>query len=195
MNLHSRSDCIIVAAFLILVAGISLLAQTQNPNQQWTSADQTKAKLQPLSIKPGLWETTTTYKRGGELPIPPGMLDKLSVEQRARLEQRMKADSTGQKKTEVSKSCLTKKDLEKSPDLGELKGDCTYALETSTSTAAKGRYRCASDAMNATGTIDIEVVNSEHVKGTSHGTMSAGGRALQIDSSFTSRWVEANCAK
>ena len=195
MTLNTQSRHIVVAVSLIFVAVMTMEAQSRTPNSQWASADQTKMKLQPLDIKPGQWETTTTYKTSGELPIPAGMIDKLSAEQRARLEQRMKADSSGKTSTETSKSCVTKKDLEKSPDFGELKGDCTYRLETSTSTAAVGKYKCASEGMNANGAIDIEVVNQGQIKGTSHGTVSASGRELQLDSSFTSRWVGTSCSK
>ena len=195
MTLNTHARHIVIAVSLIFVAVMTVEAQSRTPNSQWASAEQTKIKLQPLDIKPGQWETTTTYNMSGALPIPAGMIDKLSAEQRARLEQRMKADSSGKTSTETSKSCVTKKDLEKSPDFGELKGDCSYILETSTSTAAVGKYRCSSQGMNAVGAIDIEVVNQGQVKGTSHGTVSASGRELQLDSKFTSRWVGTNCTK
>ena len=188
---HLRS--LVIAASLIVGLTLSLKGQTRTPNSQLSSGDHTLAKLQPLNVKPGLWETTVTRKMAGEMPIPPGMLDKLSPEQRARLEQRMKSNSGAS--TSTSKSCVTKEDLEKSPDFGQGKGECTYTIQTSTSTEAKGKYRCTTEGMNASGALDIVAVNQENVKGTSHGTMSGGGHDLQFDSSFTSKWVSANCRK
>ena len=187
------SRAIVMAASVLLVLIISLEGQTRTSNSQPSPVDHTLAKLQPLNVKPGLWETTVTHKMAGEMPIPPGMLDKLSAEQRARLEQRMKSNSGGS--TSTSKSCVTKEDLEKSPNFGQGRGECTYTIQTSTSTEAKGKYTCATEGMNATGALDIVVVNQESVRGTSHGTVSGGGHDLQTDSSFTSKWVSATCRK
>ncbi|HTE88846.1 MAG TPA: hypothetical protein VK639_07845 [Terriglobales bacterium] len=50
-------------------------------------------KLQPLNVKTGLWETTTTRITSGEIPIPAEMLARLTPEQRAKMEARMKANS------------------------------------------------------------------------------------------------------
>ena len=187
------SRAVVVAASVMLVLNISLEGQTRPANSTLSPGDRTLAKVQPLNVKPGLWETTVTHKMAGEMPIPPGMLDKLSAEQRARLEQRMKSNPGGS--TSTSKSCVTKEDLEKSPNFGQGKGECTYTIQTSTSTEAKGKYSCVTEGMNATGALDIVVVNQENVKGTSHGTVSGSGRDLQFDSSFTSKWVSANCRK
>ncbi|HTS06031.1 MAG TPA: DUF3617 domain-containing protein [Candidatus Eisenbacteria bacterium] len=192
-SLNTHSQCIVTACSIALALTISLQGQTRSPGSQLSSGDHTLAKLQPLNVKPGLWETTVTHKVAGEMPIPPGMLDKLSAEQRARLEQRMKSNPAGS--TSTSKSCVTKQDLEKSPDFGEGKGECTYTIQTSTSTEAKGKYSCVTEGMNATGALDIVVVDQGNVKGTSHGTVSGSGHDLQFDSSFTSKWVSANCHK
>ena len=189
----SCSHAVVMAASVILFLTISLQGQTRSPNSQLSSGDHTLAKVQPLNVKPGLWETTVTHKVAGEMPIPPGMLDKLSAEQRARLEQRMKSNPGGS--TSTSKSCVTKEDLEKSPNFGEGKGECTYTIQTSTSTEAKGKYSCVTEGMNATGALDIIAVDQENVKGTSHGTVSGSGHDMQFDSSFTSKWVSANCRK
>lgn len=193
MKTLTNSQSIVMAAAIILALTISLQAQTRTPNSQQSSGDHTLAKLQPLNVKPGLWETTVSRKMTGEMPIPAGMLDKLSAEQRARLEQRMKSNSG--ESTSTSKSCVTKEDLEKSPNFGQGKGECTYTIQTSTSTEAKGKYTCATEGMNATGALDIVVVTQESVKGTAHGTVSGGGHDMQTDSTFTSKWVSANCHK
>src|SRR5882724_1490051 len=50
-------------------------------------------KFQPLDVKTGLWETTTTNTHSGEMPLPAELLDRLTPEQRARMEARMKANS------------------------------------------------------------------------------------------------------
>lgn len=67
------------------------MAQNQKPAKaQPAATSQSEVKHQPLNIKTGLWETTSTLKMSGDMPIPAGMLDKLTPEQRARLDERMK---------------------------------------------------------------------------------------------------------
>lgn len=56
-------------------------------------------RIQPLNVKLGLWEMTITTKNSGQMPVPPELLSKLTSEQRARLEERMKAQSSGDSKT------------------------------------------------------------------------------------------------
>ena len=177
---------ILVTACLAVVSCATVFAQAggQASNQP---------KIQPLNIKPGQWETTVNYKRSGQPPIPAGMLAKLSPEQRARLEQRMQANSSANTWTETSKGCVTKDDLEKMPNLGQGKGDCTYTIESSTSAGGKGSYKCNVEGMRATGDINIEAKSQELVKGITHGVMSGGGREMQLDTTFTSKWVGSHC--
>src|SRR5580765_3956296 len=103
---------------IVLLTGLTIsmilvpVAFAQTGNSQPPSS-QLKLKIQPLNVKPGLWETTTTHKTSGAPPIPPETLAKLSREQRARLEDRMNANSAGSTNTVTDKHCVTKEDVEK----------------------------------------------------------------------------------
>jgi Protein of unknown function (DUF3617) len=68
------------------------------------------------------------------------------AQQRARLEERMRANSDASTNTSTDKHCVTKEDVEKA-DFGQGKGECTYTIETSTSTHAKGSYSCNVEGM------------------------------------------------
>ena len=48
-------------------------------------------KTQPLNLELGLWQMTYTIDRGSAVSIPPELLAKLTPEQRARTEARLKA--------------------------------------------------------------------------------------------------------
>ena len=50
-------------------------------------------KYEPLNVKTGLWEVTTTVSTSGQMPIPPDLLAKLTPEQRAKFEQQMSGRS------------------------------------------------------------------------------------------------------
>jgi Protein of unknown function (DUF3617) len=150
------------------------------------------AKLQPLNVKTGLWQSTTTYTRAGELPIPASTLDRLTPEQRARLEERMKANS-GQTTTLSYKSCLKKEDLE-NPDFTDKK-QCTWTTLESSSARAKGSAICnyPESGMKLSGMGEIIAMDQEHIKGTIHMTATGNGRKMTTDSRLAAKWLGASC--
>jgi len=176
-----------VAMSIILIPGA--FAQTRSSQQPST---QSNLKIQPLNVRPGLWETTTTFKTSGAPPIPPEALARLTPEQRARVEERMRANSAGSTSTDTTKHCVIKEDLEKS-DFGQGKGECTYTIQTSTSTEAKGKYSCNMEGMKVNGAVDITAPDSEHIKGSSQGSLSGNGRTMNVETTFTSKFLGASC--
>jgi len=182
---------------IVLLTGITITtilapaAFTQTRDIQKVP-NQSKLEIQPLNIKLGLWETTTTTKRAGAPPISPEMLARLTPEQRARLEQRISANSGGITNTTTDKHCVTKEDVEKA-DFGQGKGDCTYSIETSTSTHGKGSYSCNVEGMNVNGTLDITASDPEHISGSSHGSLNGGNQTMNVESTFTSKFLSSSC--
>jgi hypothetical protein len=172
---------------MILVLGA--FAQTRESQQP---SSQSKVKIQPLNVKPGLWETTATYKTSGAPPIPPETLAKLTPQQQARLEERMKANSAGSSNTVTDKHCVTKQDVENA-DFGQGKGECTYTVQTSTSTQAKGKYSCNVEGMTVNGAVDIIAPDPKHITGSSQGNLSGGSRTMNVESTFTSKFLSASC--
>jgi len=177
---------------MVLVAlGVIISGQAGNPNKQ--EAASAGARLQPLNVRIGLWESTMTYTRAGEFPIPAGTLDRLTPEQRARLEERMKANS-GASSTMTYKSCLKKEDLE-NPDFTDKK-QCTWTTLESTSTKAKGSAVCKYQEIGAklSGTGEIIAVDQEHIKGTIHMTATGSGKKMITDGMLTAKWLGSSCA-
>ena len=158
------------------------------------SAPPAGVKFQPLNIKTGLWEQTLTSKVSGELPVPPEMLNRLTPEQRARMEQRMKANSDAHARTTTHKRCLTEEDLRKNKflDSGEDQ-ECTSTITTSTSTSAKGRISCQSEGMKMAGALEMLAPDSEHINGSWRATADSGGHTMNVDSTFTSKWLGSSC--
>src|SRR5947209_10843389 len=131
-------------------------------------------KVQPLNVKTGLWETTRTTNTSGQMPIPPELMARLTPEQRAKMEDRMKANSAEKSRTDTSKSCLTKEKLEKAPFSDEQK-ECTRTIVSSTSSQAEVKFECDMQGMKANGTVHVEALNPESVKGSAQATMTGGG--------------------
>ena len=161
-------------------------AQTQNSAQP-------TVKLQSLNIKPGLWESTRTIKRTGEMPIPAELLNRLTPEQRARMEERMKANSGGHSSTVTEKHCVTREDLERDRlKIAEAK-ECTTTVVNSTSTNLKGKMVCETAGMHATGTLELVAVDSEHVNGSYHSTVDGNDHTMNMEGTWTSKWLGSTC--
>jgi hypothetical protein len=151
------------------------------------------SSLKPLNIKPGLWESTRTINTAGEMPIPAELLNRLTPEQRARMEERMKAHSAAHANTATEKHCVTKEDLEKDRlKLAEAK-ECTTTVFNSTSTSVKAKLVCDTEGMHATGTLELVAANPEHLTGSYHSTMNGNGHTMNVEGTWTSKWVSASC--
>ncbi|HEY4052352.1 MAG TPA: DUF3617 domain-containing protein [Terriglobales bacterium] len=180
-------------AFLSMVFFVALSVSSSG---QKKNADDSQhgATLQPLNIKPGLWEQTVNSTVAGEMPIPAEMLNRLTPEQRARMEDRMKANSAAHTHTTTDKHCLSKEDAQKNKFLNlDRNKECTGTITTSTSTSAKGRVSCESEGMKMTGALEILARDSEHVNGSWHATTNGAGHTMNVDSTFTSKWLGPSC--
>ena len=104
----------------------------------------------------------------------------------------MKANSAGSSNTVTDKHCVTKQDVENA-DFGQGKGECTYTVQTSTSTQAKGKYSCNVEGMRVNGAVDITAPDPEHITGSSQGNLSGGSRTMNVESTFTSKFLSASC--
>ena len=169
------------AFFTLLLAGGMVTAFAQ----------ETGAKFQPFNVKPGLWQKTSTFKMSGAPPIPAGMLDKLTPEQRARFEERMKASSSGNTRTENDKDCFTKEQLQKPMNFSDKQ--CKWTVLESTSTKAKGRVSCEAEGMQLNGSGEFEAPDQEHIRGSEHVTSSGGGNEMTVDGTFSFKWLSASC--
>ena len=177
---------------LTMIIAVAMFAQ-QKPQKPDLGKTLPAIRVVPLNIKPGLWETTINSNVDGGLPIPAGMLERLSPEQRARFEERMKANSAAHTRTTTHTKCVTREDIEKQKlDFASSK-ECTPTVITSTSTAANGKLSCESEGMKSTATFDVEARDQEHLKGSSHGSIAGSGQTMKIDSAFTSKWLGSSC--
>jgi hypothetical protein len=153
-------------------------------------------RLLRLNVKTGLWEVTKTIRNVGHMPIPAGMLERLTPEQRARMEARLKAQPAERSRTITEKECVTEQDMHK----GDLfttnpNRECTEHLVNATSTDAVIQLACREEGLQGNGMVKIKVLNPESVEGSSHITATGNGRTLNTDSTFTAKWVSATCGK
>lgn len=149
-------------------------------------------KIQPLDVKLGLWEMNTTTTSSAQIPFPPEMLAKLSAEQRARLEEQMKAQGGEKTRTITQKHCLTKEKLEEGA-FGEDRPSCTKTVLSSTSSKMDVQIECADQGVKTHAKIKMEALNSENVKGTMHFAAQGAQQGAESDATFKAKWLSAAC--
>lgn len=150
--------------------------------------------ITPLDVKLGQWETTMTMQTSGLPPIPDAVLQRLTPDQRAKMEERMKAMGSSSPKTTVNKSCLKKEDIDKALAFGADQKSCTRTIVTSSRSKQEIRLECAQAGGKQSGTIRVEAVSSESVKGSTQMTMTSGDRTMNMNSTFASKWIGPTCA-
>lgn len=196
--MKSTARRMVVVASLVAVGVCSIplsWAQTEKSakGMRASTDSQPAVKLQPLNVKPGLWESTRTIKRAGQMPIPAEMLSRLTPEQRARMEERMRANSAAHSNATTEKHCLTKEDLERDRlKLAETK-ECTTTVLNSTSTSVKAKLVCDMEGMHATGSLELVAADPEHVNGSSHSTINGNGHTMNVEGTWSARWLGSSC--
>jgi hypothetical protein len=152
---------------------------------------------QALNVKTGQWETTTTTaSTGAAMPaLPPGALDRLPPEQRARIEAQIKAVTQG--RTSTSTYCLTPEQASKGFRGADLPKSCTYNLTVSTASQQKMTVACETDKAKTTGTVQVDVISPDSVKGTVQMATALNGQPqpVNMNITFSSKWLGPACAE
>jgi len=148
--------------------------------------------ITPLNVKEGLWEMTVTHSMSG-MPatpnIPPDVLAKMPPEQRARVEAAMK----GGPSTDVRKECITKEKLEKHSAFSNNRGDCTRTVVNSTGSKLEMKIHCEEKQSSTDGTLMLETVGSDRVKGTMQSVTNANGHTMNMNFTFSSKYLGPAC--
>jgi Protein of unknown function (DUF3617) len=148
-------------------------------------------KYQPLNVKTGTWETTFITTVSGAPPISQEMLDKMTPERRARFEAAMGKIASGTPTTRISKTCVTQERLEKDP-FNDRKS-CTETVITSTGSKMEVKEVCTDERRTINANVRIEASDSENVKGWVQSSATGGGNTMNVNGTFTSKWVGAAC--
>jgi Protein of unknown function (DUF3617) len=158
-----------------------------------SSAAWGQSKFQPLNVKTGLWESTTTSTTSGQMPIPADFLAKLSPEQRAKVEARMNANANSAPRTRTftSKACQTKEKLAEQPFSSQQ--ECKETVVNSNGNQVDMRVSCEFGDVKSTGTMKIEAISPESVKGSGQMTSNGGARTMTVNTEFSSKWLGSSC--
>jgi Protein of unknown function (DUF3617) len=155
------------------------------------------ADYHPLNVKTGEWQSTLSGQATGQLPIPDEVLNKLTPEQRAKMEAAMRAHGGALGPTNtVTKSCLTKQDLDKPFDMGEeAMKSCARTIVSSSGSRQEIHMDCNREGIKGSGVVKIEATDSENVKGTVQMTMTSGERTMHSNYNFAAKWLGSKCTE
>jgi len=148
---------------------------------------------QPLDVKTGLWEVTTVTNLSGQMPIPADLLEKLTPEQRARLQERMNAKSMQPAKPIVSRNCLTQEQLDKGNSFTENRKSCNPTVVSSTKSKVEVRLECVENDVKVNAKVQFEAIDSENVKGQTLSTATGGDHTMNSSSTFIAKWISPSC--
>jgi hypothetical protein len=143
-----------------------------------------------FNAKPGAWEITTTTLTKGML-IPAQALANMPPAQRARVEQSMQARS-GKPSTHVTKSCVTKTDLDQDRVLkSDDEENCKKKIVSKS--ASKIVYEQTCTAPNASkSTVKVEAMTPESIAASMDMVQGGAGGKIHVD--IKGRWLGASCA-
>jgi hypothetical protein len=147
-----------------------------------------------MNVKEGLWETTVTHTMTGMPGIPADALAKMPPEQRAMIEERMKASGMGGgPKTEVNKTCVTREKLDKQMAFADNRENCKRTVVSATPSHFEMKFHCEQDKAVTDGTFTAEISGGDDVKGSSHIVSKSEGHNVNMDFTFTSRYLGPAC--
>jgi hypothetical protein len=147
-----------------------------------------------LNVKTGLWELTTVTSVTGMPPIPKDMLEKLSPEQRAAVEEGMQHEASRAPERQVSKECITPKDLEDPFTGSSEEKDCKHTVVTRTATTQEIRLVC-NGTPKGSGSFKVSTPTPESMTGDLNVKMGEGKEVMEIKATVTGKWLSATCPK
>ncbi|MEQ1619755.1 MAG: DUF3617 domain-containing protein [Methylococcales bacterium] len=153
----------------------------------------TLAQAEPLNVKPGLWETTTTIEKRSAKP--PNNLDKLTPEQREKVEQQLAARV--KKETHTVKSCLKEEQINSGEAFagGTHNGACTHTFATQTANEQIASLDCKG-ANPMSGKVEMHSEDPEQMTGTITMTYGPNDKLqLLTTSEITAKWLGSDCGK
>ena len=159
------------------------------------------AAADPINVKPGLWETTTTGTTAiTGAPIGPdaATLNAMPPAQRAAVESMIKQQTSGQPTVRTKQSCLTSEQVAKGLDnfTDTPRPGCKTVVLQKTPTDYHLQQQC-SDGGSRQSNVDIRLHldSPESATMTMDAVSTADGRTAKMSHKAVSKWIGSDCGK
>lgn len=143
------------------------------------------ADRQPLNVKPGEWQVQYDVKYTGLPPQYQAMVDQANARQKSAM---------GLAAPETSKLCIKAADLNKA----WLQDNCHWTTLKSTSSDLEAHSTSCQQGRGANSDMEMDIkihaIDSEHVRGTVHGTTTMVGSQVTIDGTYLGKWLGSTCS-
>lgn len=156
-----------------------------------TLAALTAVGADKLNVKVGLWEITSISRISGMPALPKEVLDKMTPQQRADMEAKIKAAAAEEPEPEVSSECITQEDLEK-PFNSANAEECTQTIVRTTRNTQEIRLACTGKTKGS-GMFRVTTVTPETMTGDLDLKVGEGANVMTITSKIKGRWLGADC--
>lgn len=148
------------------------------------------ASADPLNMKTGMWEITMTTVTTG-MPIPAEALGRMLPEQRARIE-RVLRERAGKPSSHVTKSCVTKNDLDQNHLLKSAdEKRCVKSIISKSASMIAFQQTCAAPRAS-TSQVEIEANTPETITASMDNVQD--GASGRIHVGIKGRWLSASCS-
>jgi hypothetical protein len=148
----------------------------------------TVAYTEPLDVKPGLWEVTTTTAMSG---MPPIDYSGMTPEQKARIESAMQARQAMGPRVKVRKTCVTREQIAREPFQDSDTASCTHTITSSTRTRLQAKLHCTHPRSD--GEFRMEALSRERIKGAVRMNASDDRHAMAVQVSIAGKWLGSAC--
>lgn len=155
-----------------------------------TSFASMQASAEPLNVKTGLWEITTTMQTKGVPPLPKELLQGMTPEQRQAMEAQIRAKQ-GPPEVEKDRECITQRDLERPFESGNTK-ECKNTIVASTRTTQQLRIECSGE-MAGSGSFKVTATSTEAITGVLDMKIGQGAESMTISGQVKGRWLGSEC--
>ncbi len=159
-----------------------------------TLAHETSVRAEFFNVKPGGWEMTVTTIASG-MKLAPEMAAKLTPQQRAQMEQMMKARE-GKPHTTTMQSCLTKEDISQDRIIKEMEDEdddsavhCKVNVISKSSSKLVIDTKCPGPSPSTTH-FTIEAKAPDSIEATGEREQQGSGKSRMT---IKGRWVGAGC--
>jgi hypothetical protein len=144
-----------------------------------------------LNVKLGLWEITSVTETRGMPPLPKELLDKLTPDQRRKMEAEITAEQAKGPDRDTDRECISQKDIEHPFESSNTK-ECKQTIVTTTRTSQEIRIVCTG-GMPGSGLLKISTPNPEKMNGSLDLKLGEGTESMTIKAQLQGRWLSSDC--
>jgi Protein of unknown function (DUF3617) len=146
-----------------------------------------------LDVKLGLWEMTSSTETKGMPPLPKELLDKLSPEQRKKMESDLRAEQAKGPEKATDRECITQRDLDRPFEPDNAK-DCKHTIVSSTRTSQEVHIVCTG-ATPGSGSLKVAAPTPERMTGAMNLKLGEGAQTMTIRAQLQGRWLSSDCGE